>query len=87
MQGEVHFGGELFELLALVLNSPANREVFETIRGEYGLMWYMLQVGEPLTVGQLAEHMQVVPGRMTDILKSLEKKGLVVRKKSDTDKR
>ena len=33
--GEEQFGEELFNLLVRVLNSPANREVLDSIRGEY----------------------------------------------------
>lgn len=84
---DVRFGENLFNLLAKVLNTSANREVLETIRGEYGLLWYLLSTGKPMTVGELAEKMKVVPGRMTDILKNLEKKGLIERSKSKEDKR
>ena len=80
---EEQFGEELFNLLVRVLNSPANREVLDSIRGEYGLLWYLLKADSPVTVGELAEHLQVVPGRMTDILKNLEKKGMILRSRSE----
>lgn len=81
------FGEELFNLFVRVLNSPVNREVLESIRGEYGLLWYLLKQEKPATVGQLAEFLQVVPGRMTDIIKNLEKKGFISRTKSKDDRR
>lgn len=81
------FGEELFNLLAKVLNTAANREVLESIRGEYGLLWCMQTCDRPMTVSELAEKLRVVPGRMTDILKNLEKKGLISRTKSSEDKR
>ena len=84
---EEQFGEELFNLLVRVLNSPANREVLDSIRGEYGLLWYLLKADGPVTVGELAEHLQVVPGRMTDILKNLEKKGMILRSRSEQDRR
>lgn len=84
---EEQFGEELFNLLVCVLNSPANREVLDSIRGEYGLLWYLLKADGPITVGELAEHLQVVPGRMTDILKNLEKKGMILRSRSEQDRR
>lgn len=82
-----NFGEELFDLLARVLNSSANREVLDTIRGEYGLLLCLVKAGKPMPVGELAEYMQVVPGRMTDILKNLEKKGMISRSKSEKDRR
>lgn len=87
MSDRNEFGDELFDLLAKVLNSTANREVLDSIRGEYGLLWHLVTIGEPVSVGELAEYMQVVPGRMTDILKNLEKKGFVLRHRSEEDKR
>lgn len=87
MDHKEEFGEELFNLLVRVLNSPANREVFDSIRGEYGLLWALLRADGPVTVGQLTEELQVVPGRMTDILKQLEKKGMISRTRSQADKR
>lgn len=87
MSDRNEFGDELFDLLAKVLNSTANREVLDSIRGEYGLLWHLATIGRPVSVGELAEYMQVVPGRMTDILKNLEKKGFVLRHRSEEDKR
>lgn len=84
---EPQFGEELFNLLVQVLNSPANREVLDSIRGEYGLLWYLLKADRPVMVGELAENLQVVPGRMTDILKNLEKKGMIARNRSEQDRR
>ena len=87
MEKNENFGEELFNLLVRVLNSPANREVFDSIRGEYGLLWILLNADGPVTVGQLSEELQVVPGRMTDILKQLEKKGMITRTRSMSDRR
>ncbi|MCQ2510652.1 MAG: MarR family transcriptional regulator [Lachnospiraceae bacterium] len=87
MDKKENFGEELFNLLVRVLNSPANREVFDSIRGEYGLLWILLNADGPVTVGQLCEELQVVPGRMTDILKQLEKKGMITRTRSRADRR
>lgn len=81
------FGEQIYDLFARLLNSPSNRAVLDSIRGEYGLLWFLLQADGPVPVGQLAEHLQVVPGRMTDILKNLEKKGFVSREKSSEDRR
>lgn len=80
-------GEELYDLLAKVLNSANNREFFDSIRGEYGVLWYLLKQERPVTAGELREKLRVVPGRMTDILTALEKKGLIVRHKDLEDRR
>lgn len=80
-------GEELYNLLAQLLNSSKHREFFDSIRGEYGVLWCLLMAKSSVTAGQLREKLHVVPGRMTDILTSLEKKGLIVRTKDDSDRR
>lgn len=82
-----YLGDELFSILARFLNSPKNRHFMDSIRGEYGVLWYLLKIATPVTAGELKEALQVVPGRMTDILTSLEKKGLIVRCKDIKDRR
>lgn len=82
-----YLGEEMYNLLARVLNSPQNRDFFDSIRGEYGVLWQLLKSDTPMTAGDLTESIQVVPGRMTDILNSLEKKKLIVRTKDSQDRR
>lgn len=86
-QKDLTFGEELYNMLAKVLNSPSNRKVLDSIRGEYGVLWYLLKSGIPVGAGDLSEQLHVVPGRMTDILKSLEKKGYILREKDTKDRR
>ena len=66
-------GEQLYNLLAQVLNRPENRAFFDSIRGEYGVLWYLLTKKEAVSAGELKEKLHVVPGRMTDILTALEK--------------
>lgn len=80
-------GEELYSLLARMLNSKMNRTVLDSIRGEYGVLRYLLYVEDGVKAGTLTENMHVVPGRMTDILKSLEYKGFIIRKREESDKR
>lgn len=87
MNNNEYLGDELFNVLSSFLNSPGNREFLNSIRGEYGVLWYLLKMEKPLSAGELTDKLQVVPGRMTDILNSLEKKGLIVRNKDVKDKR
>ena len=46
-----------------------------------------MYVQDNVTAGTLTEQLHVVPGRMTDILKSLENKGFIRRCRDEEDKR
>ena len=50
-------------------------------------MRYLLFVEDKVNAGVLTEQLHVVPGRMTDILNSLESKGFIVRHRDEEDKR
>ena len=84
---EERLNEELYNLLAELLNRKKNRDVLDSIRGEYGVLRYLMYVEDKVTAGVLTEQLHVVPGRMTDILKSLENKGFITRIKDKNDKR
>lgn len=84
---EENLGEELYSLLAELLNRKINRTVQDSIRGEHGVLRYLMVNQDKVTAGMLTEQLHVVPGRMTDILKSLENKGLIVRYRDEEDKR
>ena len=42
-------GEQLYNLLAQVLNRPENRAFFDSIRGEYGVLWYLLTKKEAVS--------------------------------------
>lgn len=84
---EENLGEELYNLLAELLNRRMNRTVLDSIRGEYGVLRYLMYVKDKISAGVLTEQLHVVPGRMTDILNSLEAKGFIKRIKSDEDRR
>ena len=84
---EEDLGDELYNLLAEFLNRRINRTVQDSIRGEYGVLRYLKYIQDNVTAGMLSEQLHVVPGRMTDILKSLENKGFIRRCKDEEDKR
>lgn len=84
---EENLGEELYSLLAELLNRKINRTVQDSIRGEYGVLRYLMYVKDNVSAGVLTEQLHVVPGRMTDILKSLESKGYIKRHRDDEDKR
>lgn len=78
---------ELYNLLAELLNRKLNRTVLDSIRGEYGVLRYLARVQDGVSAGVLSEQLHVVPGRMTDILKSLESKKWIIREKDAEDGR
>lgn len=84
---EEYLGEELYNLLAELLNRKLNRTVLDSIRGEYGVLRYLVYVQDKVSAGVLTNQLHVVPGRMTDILNSLEGKGLIARRRDDEDRR
>lgn len=84
---ESNLGEELYNLLAELLNSKMNRTVLDSIRGEYGVLRYLHYVKDCVHAGTLTEQLHVVPGRMTDILTSLEAKGWIQRIRDEKDRR
>lgn len=84
---EENLAEELYNLLADLLNRKMNRTVLDSIRGEYGVLRYLSYVQNNVTAGLLTEQLHVVPGRMTDILNSLENKGLISRNRDEEDRR
>lgn len=84
---EEYLGEELYNLLAELLNRKLNRTVLDSIRGEYGVLRYLLYVKNKVSAGVLTGQLHVVPGRMTDILNSLESKGWIERHRDEEDRR
>lgn len=80
-------GEELYNLLAEMLNRKLNRTVMDSIRGEFGVLRYLMDVEDQVSARELTKQLHVVPGRMTDILKSLEKKGCIRREQDEEDRR
>lgn len=84
---EENLSVELYGVLAELMNRKIIRTVLDSIRGEYGVLRYLEYIEDNVSAGILTEQLHVVPGRMTDILKSLEAKGLIKRYRSQEDKR
>ncbi len=78
---------ELYGVLADLLNRKNNIAVLDSIRGEYGVLNCLVEETEGLSAGELGKRLHVVPGRMADILKSLEGKGLIQRQRDEEDRR
>ena len=78
---------ELYRVLAELLGRRKNIDVINSIRGEYGVLNCLCDSEEGASAGELCKKLHVVPGRMADILKSLEQKGLIVRAHAAGDRR
>lgn len=78
---------ELYDVLADLLNRRSNIEILNSIRGEYGVLNYLCDREDGVPAGDLGKALHVVPGRMADILKSLEAKGLIMRMHDENDRR
>lgn len=83
----VELGDELYNLLGQLLNLKMNRLVQNSLRGEQGVLKYLCRVKNGVTAGLLSDKLHVVPGRMTDILISLENKGYIIRRQGIDDRR
>ncbi|HAE53019.1 MAG TPA: hypothetical protein DCG30_07190 [Ruminococcus sp.] len=78
---------ELYGVLADLLNRKNNIEVINSIRGEYGVLNCLSEMPQGASAGELGKKLHVVPGRMADILKSLEQKNLIIRTRIESDRR
>ena len=56
-------------------------------RGENGLLMYLYHIGQPMFAGELTEKLGLTTGRIANILRVLEREGLVTRATDSQDKR
>lgn len=78
---------DLYLSFAKLVNMRTNRKVQGNVHGEFAVLQYLCYLQDGVTAGWLSEKLQLVPGRMTDILKSLEKKQYIIRQQDAEDKR
>ena len=78
---------ELYGVLADLMIRKNNIAVFDSIRGEYGVLNCLCEHEEGFSASELCGRLHVVPGRMADILKSLEQKQLIERIRTKEDRR
>ena len=80
---------KMFDLAFEMKNEQSKMPFFTTIsEGERGILGLLgKSYPDPLSSGDLAEKMFIGTGRVGNALKSLEKKGLIYRKKDEKDKR
>jgi DNA-binding MarR family transcriptional regulator len=78
---------ELYGVLGELLNRKSYLAVFDSIRGEYGVLNCLCDLEDGASAGELCKRLHVVPGRMADILKRLEQKELIYRIRMEDDRR
>ena len=77
----------LFELNLLYSRKMEQSGDHVIMRGEDLILYLLLEEDGPLLSGELTKRMELTSGRTANILNSLEKKGLIRRKKDSADKR
>ena len=81
------YGEQLYNILFQIVGNKKNASLIESLRGENAVLTYLVRHPAEVHLGELAEKLSLVPGRMTDILKTLEKKGMIRREKDPEDRR
>ena len=81
------YGEQLYNILFQIVGNKKNASLIESLRGENAVLTYLVRHPAEVRPGELAEKLSLVPGRMTDILKTLEKKGMIRREKDPEDRR
>lgn len=86
-QEKVPYGEQLYRVLFQIVGNKKNASLLESLRGENAVLTWLVHQQEDVHPGDLAEKLSLVPGRMTDILKTLEKKGMIRRERDPEDRR
>ena len=86
-QNDPTYGEQLYNILFQILGNKKNANLIESLRGENAVLTYLVHHPEEIHPSELAEKLSLVPGRMTDILKTLEKKDMIRREKDPEDRR
>ena len=60
---------------------------FLNASGEYSILYLLYHEPEPHSAGEFADRLDLTPGRVANVLKALEKKKLIERKKDPADGR
>ena len=84
---KVPYGEQLYRILFQIVGNKKNASLIESLRGENAVLTWLVRQEEDVHPGELAEKLSLVPGRMTDILKTLEKKGMIRRERDPEARR
>ena len=86
-RNDTTYGEQLYNILFQIMGNKKNASVIESLRGENAVLTYLVHHSTEIHPSELAEKLSLVPGRMTDILNTLEKKGMIRREKDPEDRR
>ena len=86
-RNDTTYGEQLYNILFQIIGNKKNASLIESLRGENAVLTYLVHHPTEVHPGELAEKLSLVPGRMADILKTLEKKGMIRREKDPKDRR
>jgi DNA-binding MarR family transcriptional regulator len=78
---------EMFHSIAKHAKSPFHQVPRDASHGEIGILACLARTGDGLSSGELGRLLQITTGRVATALKSLEKKGYIVRRHDPRDKR
>ena len=84
---DIPYGEQLYNILFQIVGNKKNASLIESLRGENAVLTYLVHHSSENHPSELAEKLSLVPGRMTDILNTLEKKGMIRREKDPEDRR
>ena len=86
-RNDTTYGEQLYNILFQIMGNKKNASLIESLRGENAVLTYLVHHSTEIHPSELAEKLSLVPGRMTDILNTLEKKGMIRRDKDPEDRR
>lgn len=86
-RNDTTYGEQLYNILFQIMGNKKNASLIESLRGENAVLTYLVHHSTEIHPSELAEKLSLVPGRMTDILNTLEKKGMIRREKDPEDRR
>ncbi len=84
---DTNYGEILYNELFQLVGNKKNAIILESLRGENAVLTCLLHEEEEIHPSDLAEKLSLVPGRMADILKTLEKKDMIRREQDPADRR
>ena len=86
-RNDTTYGEQLYNILFQIMGNKKNASLIESLRGENAVLTYLVHHSTEIHPSELAEKLSLVPGRMTDILNTLEKKRMIRREKDPEDRR
>ena len=86
-RNDTTYGEQLYNILFQIMGNKKNASLIESLRGENAVLTYLVHHSTEIHPSELAEKLSLVPGRMTDILNTREKKRMIRREKDPEDRR